>query len=83
MVADVLGGEATAEIQYEAEGWGPTTIETVNPAGARASAAFGADTFNEDLNGSVFDRPGTWQVRVSDTNGCTAAFTIEVQPPLQ
>ena len=83
MVSDVLGGEATAEVQYVAEGWGPTTVETVDPAADRASAEFGADSFNEDLNRSVFDRPGTWQVRVSDTNGCMAAFAVEVEPPLQ
>jgi hypothetical protein len=81
MVAEELGGEATAEIQYVAEGWGATTVETVDPDGARNSTLLSSD-FNDDVEISLFDRPGVWQVRVTDPEGCEAAFSIEVAPPL-
>ena len=82
MVAEQLGGEAAAEIQYVADGWGSATVETVNPDGVHESSELSTD-FNEDIERSLFDSPGTWQVRVSDPDGCEAAFTIEVDPPLQ
>jgi hypothetical protein len=81
MVAEELGGEATAEIQYVAEGWGATTVETVDPDGARTSTLLSSD-FNDDVELSLFDRPGVWQVRLTDPEGCEAAFSIEVAPPL-
>ena len=82
MVAEQLGGGATAEIQYAADGWGATTVETVNPEGVRESTELSAD-FNDDVERSRFDRPGTWRVRLSDREGCEAALTIEVDPALQ
>jgi hypothetical protein len=82
MVASELGGEAAAEVQYEADGWGATTVETTDPDGAGASTPMSSD-FNEDVDKSTFDRPGTWQVRLSDPEGCEAAFTVDVAPPLR
>jgi hypothetical protein len=82
MVAEELGGDASAEIQYLADGWGQTTVETVDPNGVHASAPLSSD-FNDDVERSLFDRPGTWQVRLFDPEGCEAAFTVDVAPPLR
>ena len=64
---------------YSGDGWTQMNVELRGPLGSVTRGQLDAQSVRKrDQNGSQFDRPGTWQVRLSDpVSGCVREFAVE------
>lgn len=74
------GGPPVADILYEADGWGATTIWTTSPTGVVTQVSVDADGLNSESIGGQFDTAGAWHERFS-SGDCVHEFDITVAPP--